>query len=756
MALADLDFCELHVTIKDYFTSKPYVDPATGITSADLPYEACSYTDEMYEPRKSTFSTAKVRFPSLLTHPHLRGILNLAVKDGARVELYNFQPDCGEPVFAGYLSPGGWTEANGSVELDVDDSSARGKWWRVRRIEEYSQPVDSYYRRAMSHFVDVVNDKMTSGNPQARWSGGTGTYAGYDNTGAYLQAPADIPSPGTAAQSQGYSLATFNPNPGSIALLEFDATVVSDFHVPIANPGQLDFSYQVAFSGTNLQAGIHVRTDVYQGQPVAMGYRVMKLLTVGAIQYQDSSVSSQSAVPDESGGVHYTILLSFATPGLVSMSVYRENVYMGNITAPGDVTVATNMQAEFLPYSRHGGTKISLKNFRMSQMVPYLGRAARFVPQTSDAVYYLANQESNFDYLNLFAEKDNAEYRTIYHVAPQLDELELDGYQTLGKNASALLSYGQPGAGSASSPKAAPFSAVADVGAFAVAPPFRFEEGYNLAAIPKRMTPARPHANQVVRTGSSQMDAQMSSVVWATTEVGGDGGAATYPYFETLVNDDRVGLKSINKILADQELQRCLDPTPSLDIQYVEQLEYAFKWRAGDTGLAKTQSLMANVEQTMRVARVQHQSGQPVRNVLLGRLDFTPDMLRDLSTSMVQSWLYDQSGSSGTVYVYPNVGSIAAGATSPAFTIQLDQITTGTQIIYAALHWFLGESPVSEVTGIVNSVPISPVKTSGTDSGLALCTQLFLAPGSYTFQFKNNGAGAHNLTGAFVVIRIKM
>src|SRR5579872_3339085 len=145
MASPDLDFCELHVSLLDYYTQKPYVD-SSGLTTRDLPCEAIEFVDQMYEPRAHQLSTVRITLPSLLAFPELRPLLQ-KVKEGNRVELYNFQPDCGDPIFAGYISPNGISEENGSLVIDAQDALSQLSWQHVRRYEIYDDPVPNFYTR---------------------------------------------------------------------------------------------------------------------------------------------------------------------------------------------------------------------------------------------------------------------------------------------------------------------------------------------------------------------------------------------------------------------------------------------------------------------------------------------------------------------------------------------------------------------------------------------------------------------------------
>src|ERR1700680_3767552 len=109
----------LYVSIKDSFPRQPYVD-SSGLTTLNIPVESVEVTDVLYEAKVTTVSTAKIVLPSLISEPGLRPLLQ-NIKEGNRVEIYHFQPDCGDPVFAGFIPSGGIEEQDGKTILNVED-----------------------------------------------------------------------------------------------------------------------------------------------------------------------------------------------------------------------------------------------------------------------------------------------------------------------------------------------------------------------------------------------------------------------------------------------------------------------------------------------------------------------------------------------------------------------------------------------------------------------------------------------------------
>jgi hypothetical protein len=404
---------------------------------------------------------------------------------------------------------------------------------------------------------------------------------------------------------------------------------------------------------------------------------------------------------------------------------------------------------------------VQIQTFRARKLAQVLNKAARFNPQTVDNLTYQPNFEDQLQFLQLIALKDNAEYREIYHPWPQRDDVELDAIGKLGKNASQLLGYEQPGASPAiGSPQTSPFAAPGDFGAFMSTPPFRFEEGWNLAEPPKLNPPSNLHANDILQMGASTAEAQVFFEAWSAAETGKPqlGQVGTYPYFEQVVNDDRVGIQSLAQTLAGYELVRRTDTTPSLTLKVVEELPFAQKWRAGDTVRTVTRSLRNNVEQDLRVFSRRWQAGSPVKEVIVGRGEYDPAEMRKYAEFLAQSWLYDQSGTSPLIYTLANAAAaLAAGTATPDVPIPLDQYTTGTQLVYAALHWF-ADANVMNLQPFINGQSVYTtglVPASSTDSGLVIVTQYFQAAGTYNLHFKNNDANTRALQSAFLVLRVK-
>lgn len=751
MGLGDPDYCELHVTIKDYFTKKPYVDSVTGLTTLDMPYEACEYAETMYESQGHQQSTAKVVFPSIVERPDLRGLLQ-KIKDCARVEIYNFQPDSGDPVFSGYVVPEGISEQDGRLEISVHDSLEPAKWQHVKRYEETSAPVSQLYQRALSQWVDLINDDFSlplsgTGDLYVRGDGILGVKPGY--SGNY--------NPGTYG---GGAQQLVVPRSGDVYLLEgwftfnHDLTIAAGFSNAVIMQLGLQgvatferrYSYTdsgaVTYTGSsmlgqtiiigtgptaiNSNLGTHDRPVGWVGQFIAEPFPARHQLGL-LCKFDDKNLTVAVIVDGLTTNV-------FTWPWTYSSTQLAPTVYMQS-----DAPLST----------------VTCSRLRFRKLVPFVRPAARFVPQTSDSVYFMPNNEDGLSFLDLWLQKDNSEVRLIPKPWPQLDLIELDQVGTLGINASARIGYDEL-AGSAVS--TSPSTAETEVGTFATTPPFRFEEGYNFAAVPQRQARSLVHANEVLRLGSGQSDSQSQSDSFSSKEQGDPSRliAASYPPIEIIVNDDRVGIPGLNQQLGDQEQLTRIDTTPNLQVDIVSSIEDAFRWRSGDSVWTITRSLLNNVEQSMRVMQVSHQAGNPNRQVMLGRLEQDPERLQLMRRAMVMSWLYEQSGSSALTYVYPYVGAIAAGATSTAFIVTLDRLTTGTAVISAGLHWFSLEAPITDLQPIVNGAVANPTHAAGTDSGFIDLTSWFSYVGSYSLAFKNTGAGTHNLQGAFLVLRIKI
>src|SRR5713226_6096522 len=111
---------EVYLSVKNSLTRQPYIT-ADGQVSLNIPLESCEWTEVMYEAKVNEISSARIVLPSLIAMPGLRPLLQ-KIQEGDRVELFHFQPDAGDPVFAGFIPPNGITEENGNVVLDVDDT----------------------------------------------------------------------------------------------------------------------------------------------------------------------------------------------------------------------------------------------------------------------------------------------------------------------------------------------------------------------------------------------------------------------------------------------------------------------------------------------------------------------------------------------------------------------------------------------------------------------------------------------------------
>lgn len=758
---ADLDYCELHVSILNGITQQPYIT-SDGQISLDMPYESCDWTDVMYEAKVAEIPTAKIVLPSLLAFPELRPLHQL-IQEGDRVELYANQPDCGDPVFAGFVPPNGITEADGKTTLDVQDTQVQLRWQHLRRMEYLTGNASQLYDRARSIWVDQINEDFTGATWPADYTifnagGGTATQTqgggfwqiGQTNDfgfGLWLQA--NQPSGGFVIQ------------PGDTYLIEADLTFSTAFAASANTELSLFLAQQATLNNQMNRIGPVVNYQLGSGVTPQLRFN-----------YALAQGGSSPGMPNPPNITTYTYIDN------INVDVNTVNAGTASSTAAAAwpmpithhvsayITVAPNFSGPGLPNSfwsmrvriQNAGDFIQVRNWRVRKLVPALLRAARFNPQTIDALTYQPNNEENLQFLQLIAEKDNAEYRPIYHAWPKSDELELDATGTLGKFASRVLGYEQPSnIPLGGSPEPSPFAAITDTAAFLTTPPFRFEEGYNLESAPKILAKANAHANDVIRVGASSIDSQVFAEKWASSETGKpqhSPSGALFPYFEQITNDDRVGIQSLVATLAKNELSRRIDTTPSLEAAVVEEVPWAFRWRAGDQVLTKTLSLRTNVEQELRVQKVQYKAGSPVRTVTLGKTDWDPTMLRMLSESMRISWLYEQSGTNPGIYVYPSVGSILSGATSAVFSIPLDQYTTGSALVYAALHWFT-DANVQNIQPQINGQGVGTTASGGTDSGLVICTGFFQQVGTYQLAFKNNDASTRTLTGAFLVLRIK-
>lgn len=775
---ADLAETPLYVSIRNYFSRLPYVD-ASGLTTLNLPVESVDVTDIMYEAKVAEIPTAKIVLPSLIAEPGLRPLLQ-NIKEGDRVEIFNFQPDCGDPVFAGFIPPEGIEEQDGKTILNVQDTQVQLRWQHIRRLEYYNTNADGFYRRAMSIWQDLVNTDFTepsvkdwvAGNPNVMWfspqasivpTGGSGfvriTTNALNTQGRSWLQPRYQGDPG-----DGVGAGAIYISPGDAHLMEADVVMNNSF-LSSSHGGQtIVFLLLQRFDiGAPGVGGLLTYRESGIGAFPQMQASDILVIPPSGPQYNSSTANVgtyQVAFPMPQSH-HLAVFLHFNFDSTVTVYVYLDNVQVAFITQPWfyDATAYTNT---LYMESNGAGDTVTVSNWRCRKLIPILQRAGRFNPQTSDAVTYQPNNEENLQLLQLFAQKDNAEYRPIYHAWPQgMDELELDLVGTLGKHASAVLGYEQPPAlPTEGSPQASPLPVITDLASFLIAPPFRFEEGFNLEAAPRIQPKANAHSNDIIRVGASTQDAQVFAEKWAIAETGRPQqtpSGAAYPYFEQITNDDRVGIQALNATLAGFDVIRGTDPTPSLELLVVDELPWAFRWRVGDFVWVKTLSLRNNVEQEMRIVKNVYKAGSPLRTLTLGKTDLDPSQQRLFRESMMMTWLYEQSGTNPGIYVYPSVGNINSGVTSAVFSIPLDAYTTGSALVYAALHWF-ADANVMNIQPQINGAGLYTTGiagASGTDSGLVICTQYFQSPGTYQLAFKNTDGSTRNLIGAFLVLRIK-
>jgi len=763
---ADLDVCELHMTIKDFFTQRPYVDSSSGLTTLDMPYESIEVTDVMFEPGAGDISTAKITLPSLIAQPGLRSLYQ-KIKEGNRVELFNFQPDCGDPVFAGFIPPEGIEEQDGKTILNVEDTLGQLKYQHLRRFESpISANASGLYDRARSIWVDLLNEDFSTANtssfysqylfapnPTVTWGQGFVQITGTNSAGQVFIYPTTGPA------------SSFVISPGDTFLIETDVTLNNLFATPW--PKYTEVALCLIQTGNppgNVPQvdAILVFQNSSNGTYPYEEWSYPLVISGGIIRGATSAFGGTNlATPIQMPATrHLAMYVRFDGPTqTVNVQVYVNNINVASTVQPWTFD-STTYQPQLFGASPSASEYIQVTSWRVSRLAPALLRAARFNPQTTDNVSQQVNGEENLQFLQLVAEKDGAEYRPIYHAWPQTDELELDDAGTLGTLASRALGYEQPAnLPLVGSPESSPFPSIIDAASFLTTPPFRFEEGYNLDSPPRVLPRANAHANDVIRVGASSIDSQVFGEKWLTSELGAPqkGILGTYPRFEQITNDDRVGNQSLVASLASLELARRTDGTPSIEVSVVDELPWAFRWRSGDQILLKTLSLRNNVEQEMRVQRMQYRAGSPLRTVTMGHVDQDPSMLRLLAEDTKMQWLYEQSGSNPGIYTHPSPGNILAGATGPTMTIPLDQYTTGSALVYAALHWF-ADANVLKLQPIINGIAFDLTgitAASGTDSGLIICTNFFQGPGTYTLAFKNNDSSTRNLTNAYLVLRIR-
>jgi hypothetical protein len=137
--------------------------------------------------------------------------------------------------------------------------------------------------------------------------------------------------------------------------------------------------------------------------------------------------------------------------------------------------------------------------------------------------------------------------------------------------------------------------------------------------------------------------------------------------------------------------------------------------------------------------------------VTLGKIEHDPTMLRMMAEDTVQSWLYDQTGTGMATYINPYVPIACSGTPNGSFAIPLDQLTSGTQITDAWIHWFTDAAPASTAVANLNGASIS-TSSGTTDGGLINITGMFPQPGQYTMYFTGSGT----VNSAYIVIRVKV
>lgn len=786
MGSPDFDYCELYVSVKGYFTGKPYIDTGMGMSSLNLPLESCTINDIMYEPKSQQMSTATVTFPTVSQNPYLIPILS-NIQEGDRVEIYHFQPDCGLPVFAGFIPPGGITVQAGRMILDLQDVLGRGQWERIRPYEDFDTDALGYYQRAMSHWKDYMNEDF---NVAATAGAGeySLTYNIIQNGGLQItQNKFHV-----TADSLGINLSSNFTGSPLINLKHGDKVLVE-----ARGLSNTDFVFQTPQAGNliNNQIGLTNGTDTIYLQEIistdngaahAVG-NVNRMIGVTA-----NAVTSPANYTNASKGViqtnalnmpgsHlYAMIFEVETDGSVTVNSFIDYI---NVVPPVNIPVSSlsgwYFQVNtFIPSSLGGlvasNTYQDWFSFRVRKLVPWILPASQFNPQTTDPTEFQANNDDLFTFLNNFVEIDFAEYRPIYQAWPSLDLLALDGVGNVGINASQRLGIDlltDPNA-----PRNSGYPMGTDIGDFTNTPAFRFEEGFNLTDYPQVQKSQLTHANNIVRMGSGTTDAQNFYDRWNTAEVGNpigqffgtvSGASPKYPYFETLINDDRTSLPDVISVLADNDLLvRGAPIVPTVALQVADDIRYAFKYRAGDFARVKTTSLIPNVDQDLRIMNITHQAGSPTRQITVGRLPYDPSLRGLMAKSMVESWLYTQSGAGQLILIYPFVPqTLTAGSSGPIFQVPLNQFTSGTAITFAAFHWFTnGTDPVADIqVGI--SGPNDPsmanpsfitTAAGGQDSGLSNSLGYFPGPGIYYISPKNFGSASRQLNSLFLILKIKV
>lgn len=774
----NFDFAEYHVTVRDYFTRQPIVDSTTGLSTMDLPYESCELVQTMYEPRKGSLSNARIVLPSLIRRPELRPLLQ-RIREGARVEIFDFQPDCGDPRFAGFIPQEGIQQNGGKVELSVVDSTVQGQWQRLRRAEQFNDSPANLYGRALSHWVDIVNEDFALGSATAPYYRGTSFVTGTASTTEWDVGAFRVNGTTDGTVNQGLtmfqlnSLSGFNvtPQPGDTFMLEAFATLNQDWHYTVDgsnNQLQTAIELLISLSGTTDSSSIQamIGYDVPGANPPARLGFTKRAVTVwgpagGTPLISQNQQGAFAPAPEPAPQVHALGLLMRFTAGTLSVTFTVDNAIVIQASTAWAYGSTLGPQVQF----NVGGVGIYglVSRVRFRRLVPYLGKAARFVPQTKDPVYYVPNNEDSLSFLNLLAEKDNTEYRVRYHAWPQPDEIELDALNTLGTDVSATLGYDRggarslAGAGAAAAP-AASVAEVAQLGSWA--PPMRLEEGWNMTEPPRTNQRANPHANDVFRMGSGTTDAQPFAELWSVPETGNPvtGASPVFPYFENITNDDRIGVQAILTEMVKYDLAAKTDGVPSMEVNAVIPLIYGRQMREGDWSLVRTLSLLTNVEQSLRIMQITRQAGSPVAQCIVGHLDRDPAAIALLQQDMVQAWLFEQSGSSPTNYVYPFSGTAAAGTSLSTFSFAVDRFTSGSAIVGAYVHWWTSDTSAALWHAVINGAEVpAPSPPSSSDSGVVDVTYLFASPGQYSFAMKNTDAvNSHTLKGAYLMVRIKV
>lgn len=790
MGVVDADYCELTVSILNYFTGQPYIDTGLGQTSRNIPVQAIEFNDVMYEPKASQMSTATITFPTIIQNPSLYPLLS-QIKEGDRVELYHFQPDVGLPVFGGFIPPGGITVQAGSMQIQLQDVMGRGQWERIRPYEDFDTDAAGYYYRAMHHWVDYLNEDWNLAETTNGEVDYTTMYS-FSVSGATYNITQGALTIGVAGVGIGQSVIsnskTLSIQPGQRILIECRGITQTDYVLSPATSGVLITNLIGLTNGTD-SISLEEIYSTDNGNPhTGNTNRMVGLVgTMGAVTTKNpDSFDTQAfgslpigSLPMPASNL-YAVIINCSEEGILSAEAFINYVQVAFLTnlVPSsytgwyfslDTTVTNNF-----PTPEATGTTQQWNSLRVRYLQPWLLPASQFNPQTSDATEFQANNDDLYTFLNNFVEIDFAEYRPIYQRYPEIDLLALDGVGLVGINASQRLGIDQ--LTDQSSPRITGDPAGAEYGDFTNEPLFRFEEGYNMSDFPQIQKSQLTHANNIVRMGSGNTDAQNFYDRWNTSEVGNPFGlssglitnaAPQYPYFEALINDDRTSLPDVIGTLAANDLSvRAAGSPPTLAITVADDIRYAFKYRAGDFVRVKTKSLIPNVDEDLRIMSITHEAGNPTRTITVGRLPYDPTLRGQMAKSMVESWLYTQSGAGQLIVIYTYVPiTLTPGQLAPTpMPVPLVAATSGTAITYAALHWFTnGTDPVADIQ-IGISGPADPTmanpsfistQASGQDSGLINAIGFFPGPGTYYFAPKNAGAASRTVNALFLVIKIK-